>query len=463
MLFEYQKISQLRDQFFLSNYKLDAATGSLRLKINNTHLKLSSWEKGFSLFYQTAARRWEPVPVWKYKKLELERLQLFCRETNETLRFFLSAIPPEVREPCIKFEWLQYPILSLARYDQDMIIPFVRHHPVLFWLIINHTYHHSLLLSQQSGLLYKKRIDILQAIYGKSSKSTLKFIDKIQPEHYDRQEMSFIDRAVRTPEVVINLRHAKQVPTQILGILIGYSKLRCWSMISKALQNESFLPVSFTEFLNRLTDTLRMGEWLKIENYQEILVQCKNWEQLKILHDQWVQKLNAKEQHKQERHEMLLENIGRKSRELEEKERRRKQNREILDNQHELQRQENVRPSLQNERKKAKQEKDSEIFPPPPIAGIPGVIEPITCRSELAKEGLEMKNCLASYTHAVAEGKCYIYKVLFPERASLEIRISKRKNSLQIGQFECADNTKPSKQSKRFVMEWLQSSHTPLC
>lgn len=60
-------------------------------------------------------------------------------------------------------------------------------------------------------------------------------------------------------------------------------------------------------------------------------------------------------------------------------------------------------------------------FPPPPMHGIPGKIEPITNPRDLKEEGTTMKHCVYSYAIKVADGKSYIYRILEPERATMEI------------------------------------------
>lgn len=60
-------------------------------------------------------------------------------------------------------------------------------------------------------------------------------------------------------------------------------------------------------------------------------------------------------------------------------------------------------------------------FPPPPIQGISGKIEPITNPKDLKEEGMIMKHCVYSYARKVAEGSSYIYRILKPERATMEI------------------------------------------
>lgn len=57
-------------------------------------------------------------------------------------------------------------------------------------------------------------------------------------------------------------------------------------------------------------------------------------------------------------------------------------------------------------------------FPAPPIQGTAG-IEPLRTPYELAREGRLQRHCVASYARRVRKGRCYVYRILQPERATL--------------------------------------------
>lgn len=60
-------------------------------------------------------------------------------------------------------------------------------------------------------------------------------------------------------------------------------------------------------------------------------------------------------------------------------------------------------------------------LPPPPLPGIDNRIIPLRTQKELVEEGRQQRNCVASYATQVKTGRCYIYCVLFPERATLSV------------------------------------------
>lgn len=60
-------------------------------------------------------------------------------------------------------------------------------------------------------------------------------------------------------------------------------------------------------------------------------------------------------------------------------------------------------------------------FPVAPWPGVPG-IEPLTNYIALQEEGKAMQHCVGAYASIVLQGNCYIYKVTYPMRATLEAR-----------------------------------------
>ena len=94
-------------------------------------------------------------------------------------------------------------------------------------------------------------------------------------------------------------------------------------------------------------------------------------------------------------------------------------------------------------------------FPPPPVAGS-GDIQPLTSAVMLQEEGQTMCHCVGDgeYAGAVRRGECYIYKVLRPVRATLEIRPS------GFGQWEAHQikgysNAKVGRDTAKAVRAWL--------
>ena len=65
-------------------------------------------------------------------------------------------------------------------------------------------------------------------------------------------------------------------------------------------------------------------------------------------------------------------------------------------------------------------------FPPPPVQGNAD-FEPLGTPYELSREGRLQQNCVASYGRRIRQGRCYLYRVLRPERATLALVLRRGK------------------------------------
>jgi hypothetical protein len=99
--------------------------------------------------------------------------------------------------------------------------------------------------------------------------------------------------------------------------------------------------------------------------------------------------------------------------------------------------------------------KEHGVLPPPPLPGLKGKIVPLRTQAELVGEGREQKNCVATYAAGVAAGKCFIYRVLYPSRATLCIRLQSDGN-WGISQLEASCNRKADTATHEFVKQWLE-------
>ena len=63
-----------------------------------------------------------------------------------------------------------------------------------------------------------------------------------------------------------------------------------------------------------------------------------------------------------------------------------------------------------------------------------------------------MNNCVATYKNAIVAGTSYIYKIFYPERCTLELKIGK---TILLGELKKKDNVSPHKQVRTFLMNWL--------
>lgn len=91
-------------------------------------------------------------------------------------------------------------------------------------------------------------------------------------------------------------------------------------------------------------------------------------------------------------------------------------------------------------------------FPKPPIPGSETIV-PLTVPAMLAEEGREQQNCVVTYAKCVARGNDFIYRVLAPERATLQI--TRTQQGWQIGELSGPRNRPVSRATRIAVEQWI--------
>jgi hypothetical protein len=95
-----------------------------------------------------------------------------------------------------------------------------------------------------------------------------------------------------------------------------------------------------------------------------------------------------------------------------------------------------------------------ETFRKPPIPGNDDIF-PVLTFEDLLAEGKLMHHCVGGYVNKINSGSTYIYRVLRPERATLEITGHGR--HARIGEFRKLYNQSPSSKTYLTVMNWLEN------
>jgi hypothetical protein len=100
------------------------------------------------------------------------------------------------------------------------------------------------------------------------------------------------------------------------------------------------------------------------------------------------------------------------------------------------------------------------VFPRPPLPGAANCIIPLRTPADLLEEGDAQDNCVATYAKRVEDGDVFIYRVLFPERATLSV-VRGENGTWERGELKTARNASVSPATERAVEEWLMQ-HTRL-
>ena len=94
-------------------------------------------------------------------------------------------------------------------------------------------------------------------------------------------------------------------------------------------------------------------------------------------------------------------------------------------------------------------------IPKPPIPGTDTIV-PLNTPLRIQKEGAEQHNCVASYAPRMEKGGIYVYKVLAPERATLEI-VRDAGGTWRMGQLLKDHNHPVSTETTIAVDAWLEA------
>jgi hypothetical protein len=101
--------------------------------------------------------------------------------------------------------------------------------------------------------------------------------------------------------------------------------------------------------------------------------------------------------------------------------------------------------------------------PPAELAGVPGLIEPLTTPAEVAEEGMVMRHCVRSRTRAMLAGNRLLFRIVADprhgiDRATLELRPS-REGQWVVAQLFGSRNAAVSAKTRTLVDSWREFAH----
>ena len=326
---------------------------------------------------------------------------------DDPLARFVQGIPAAVREQVAGYEYNQSLLLrwlARNRHARDLF----DHSPQLCWLLICYGHEQQLPHVEIAALFTSPRVQILQAVTGINSKASVKALARVQLNKGTGQEYHVLRHFLLRRECLQPLMHWPQIPIQALWACRKYPLL----LNGRSLKNYEFSASWSTAQLQRVMegeyrywrDALNVARLLDISDAQIALERCTHFTDVKILHDRWTDKVNQRS--------YLVSDGG-------------------------------------------------TLFPTPPLAGNADIF-PILSMEDLREEGRLMRHCVASYDRDVIAGKCYLYRMLRPERATIEVRT--RKGKPELAQIALAYNQKPMATTRTAVQSWITTHHeqTPL-
>ena len=315
-----------------------------------------------------------------------------------------QTIPSEVRSIAQQFYSSQLAATMLLR--QVEAIELAKSHPQLFWLLCE-CLESELHTDSVTPLLRNKRRDLLATLLNQDAmpSSAVRFLSKLEatPDTFQRKHHRLLIQAVRQSTVRESLRHYDSIPVSWLSLATKQPSLFSLSVIRKIAAHEQTADLHHAARLIRdiryLRDSLGpLARGLgRYENLQTL-------EQVQGLHDRLTEALNAQNALTvEERLADLKEHYGTK-------------------------------------------------FPRAPIQGTSTIV-PIETPEALTEEGKTMQHCVGSYAVRTYEKRSYIFKILAPERATLELR--QQGTKLTIHQLSGPRNAQVSEETYAAVHEWL--------
>ena len=88
---------------------------------------------------------------------------------------------------------------------------------------------------------------------------------------------------------------------------------------------------------------------------------------------------------------------------------------------------------------------------------VPDTILPLRTALELSIEGNRQRNCVGGYADRVHARRCYIYRVVEPQRATLSI-VKRPSGEWVIGELVSACNGPVEKETESAINDWLSNS-----
>lgn len=279
---------------------------------------------------------------------------------------FFDTIPDPIREFVLRFKTRRWHLLALfARCPRAFDL--AQSNPALAYALASNWVFHQPAVSQPMraarALVNKKQRHIMAWLGFPTTEQVRRILAKIPPEEiYSVETLLNLRRILGKPEALKMLSH---VPVITHAILVF-------------LNDRYAMPFLAPNFINELSLMRKQPKWPPVYGMYfdvrrmvdiDVFMRGRKWNSIEKL---------------QETHDELVEEYNQQTK---------------------------LAPTIP--------------FPQPPYCGKKGKVEPISSFYELQAEGRLMSHCIGSYAPAILSGKCYVYRVLAPIRATMSLwRIS---------------------------------------
>ena len=348
---------------------------------------------------------------------------------KEPISVFLKQMPSELIALAKPYRYRQFSLLQLIAQHPQLFDIF-KHSPNLFWMLVVEAENRAWSKQELVEILQQKRELIIKKIIDIKCKKRVRFVQKLIFYRYIRCEFELIKKALKTDKIVTAFEHWKSLPIQAIPVGTEFP----YFLETHILENEIDVAKSimsqqrkFWKYKAVIDDIARMAESMGTELTDRYKSHLHSEITLNRLHVNWIIRFN----HSNEFIQYLLAQGNENN-----------VNQAVIDNQIISSRDKNLHV-------------EKLLFPLCPLGDSTSIVQ-IKNNFELFAEGLVMNHCVGSYTSDALKENSYFYKVLSPERATLQVVANHR--NFNIKQFKLRFNKKPSALSYQAAYEWLENN-----
>lgn len=352
---------------------------------------------------EAIASSWKERFDWSKKRF------VWSQKNSQAWIQWYETIPADVRAVIAPFRKQKWHLLSMIASCGKPAMDLIKSNPALAFALASNWVFHKPAVTQpmrsirallQSG---KKQTDILKWLGFPATESVRKILMKLPAEEISISTLFTLREAVNTPHLYKLLSRLPRLNNCLLYLffpqtrfLLTLNLLQEFSDLHEKCEGNTFRS-ALRDNLDLLKDTATMHSQLFPETYNHSPIQ--SLAQLSRYHDLLCKRIDI------ERFKCLS-------------------------------------------------------FPPPPLQGTNEII-PLKTPEDLYEEGKIQHNCVASYSEQVALMRnIYIYRMLKPERCTLEITQSSSRWTL--AQLKAGCNRNPSEKARLAAEKWLNDSQNLL-
>ncbi|WP_095499747.1 PcfJ domain-containing protein [Paraferrimonas haliotis] len=352
-------------------------------------IRIASWKNGLNAWRVSQGEVYEPLDGGLGVDLS------FIGDEKEKARW-LSLIPCELLEKTNAFSEYQYQMLWLAANSRNAWDILMQRPLIIALVCMTHS------IDNKKALTVANcgQREILKYLGLASSKSALKFIDKLELSYARGSEISHVINMLDAQtNYYKRFSHYRKVNFASLSLDNTHPFLTQTRLGRKLSDDPN---VSRSQLTGYIVDTLMLGDMLGFDDPMATIGNLGDLQALKQLHDDWVEQRN---QH----HDALMKPVD-------------------IDKSY------------------------------PQHLRCPIQMTQIVCYDELCEEGKTMQHCIEIYHNRIVRQKYAAFRFNGAERATVGLKINSRKTfPYEIDQISGVKNKIVTQETRKFVFDWLQS------